>query len=404
MDKNIIMAIVAVALLAVIFIGVSLFRQPDDCPKDIEIYTERASYEVGEEVHLSLKSANLPRISTYEWTTEDGQTSDQPSPTFVFDKKNTQQISVKINEGCEYNYVFEIIDNEEDIEDEITVTEGGITISKKTAFTGDAIQFKDKSEGASAYWWDFGDANSSALQNPTHIYKQVGTYTVSRMLNGDENMVETIEVTIQKRNTPPVADPNMTAAFTIDKTSLRAGELIQFTDKTPNATSWLWNFGDGYTSHERNPTHVYNLDGNYIVILSVNGTGKNVNTQTITVNPPIRVADRPPVNQGGSPHPPPPPPKSVEMDLATTMKTKFQEIANSNNDELKTNIYYNYLLPNIASENMPVKVTRDGRQIEDTFYDYYNSLNIQGGQRISIVEVLNTNTEGKATSLRVVEL
>jgi len=400
MDKNIIMAIVAVALVAMIFIGVSLFRQPDDCPKDIEIYTESKSYEVGEEVHLSLKSANkLPRISTYEWSTEDGQTSDQPSPVFVFDKKNTQQISVKINEGCAYNYVFEITDNEENIIDGITVTEGGITISKKTAFTGDAVQFKDNSEGASAYWWDFGDANSSPLKNPTHVYKQAGTYTVSRMLNGDEDMVETTQISIKKRNIPLKVDPNKTAAFAIDKTNARAGELIQFTDKTPNATSWLWNFGDSYTSQERNPTHVYNFDGNYIVMLSVNGTGKNVNTQTITISPALVMADAPIVSNTS----PPPPPPPVKMDLATRLKTKFQQIAGSNNDELKTNIYYNDLLPNVADENMPVKVTRNGRQIDDTFYDYYNSLNIQGGQRIAIVEVLNTDAEGKATSLRVVE-
>ncbi len=401
MDRNIIMAIVAVALVSMIFIGVSFFRQPDTCPSDVQIYSEKKSYEIGEEVHLSLKSAgSLPRISTYEWTTEDGQTSDQPSPVFVFDKKSTQQIQVKINQGCAYDYVFEIIDNEEDTADEIFVTEGGITISKQTAFAGDAIQFKDNSEGASAYWWNFGDANSSPLQNPTHIYKQPGTYTVSRMLNGDEDMVETAQITIKERIAPPKSDPNKTAAFTIDKTNARAGEIIRFTDKTPNASSWLWNFGDGYTSQERNPTHVYNFAGNYIVMLSVNSTGKNVNTQTITISPPIAVPDKPIVGSGGTPPPPPPP---VKMDLATTLKTKFQEIARSDNDELKTNIYYNDLLPKVANENMPVKVTRNGKQIEDTFYDYYNSLNIQGGQRIARVEVLNTDSEGKATALRVIE-
>lgn len=402
MDRNIIMAVVAVALVAMIFIGLSFFRQPDDCPNDIEIYTERKSYEVGEEVHLSLKSANLPRISTYEWTTEDGQTSNQPSPVFIFDKKSTQQVQVRINEGCAYNYVFEIIDNEEDTAEEIVVTEGGITISKKTAFTGDAIQFNDNSEGASAYWWDFGDANSSPLQNPTHIYKQPGTYTVSRMLNGDEDMVETVQMTIQKRVSPIEKDPNA-PIFTIGKTNPRVGEIIQFTDKTPNATSWLWNFGDGYTSQERNPTHVYNFDGNYIVMLSVNGTGKNVNTQTVTISPSLVVADRKIINSGSNLPPPPPPLPPVKMDLATTLKTKFQEIARSDNDQLKTNIYYNDLLPNVADENMPVKVTRNGQQINDTFYDYYTSLNIQGGQRIAIVEVLNTDATGKATALRVVE-
>jgi len=403
MDRNIIMAIAAVALIAAVFIGLAIFRQPDNCPGDIQIHTEKTSYEIGEEVHLSLKSAGkLPRISIYEWTTEDGQISNQPSPVFVFNEKNTQQVLLKINEGCEYRHVFEILNvTDEDI-DEIIVTEGSISISKKTAFAGDPIQFKDNSEGASAHWWDFGDANSSSLQNPTHIYTRPGTYTVSRMLNGDENMVETTKITIKKRNTPPKKDPNKTAAFGVSKTNAPAGEIIQFTDKTPNAKSWLWNFGDGYTSQERNPAHVYNFAGNYIVMLSVNGTGKNVSTQTINVAPRI-VTTTTSTASTANDLPPPPPPLPIKMDLATTLKTKFQEIAGSSNDELKTNIYYNDLLPNVADENMPVNITRNGQQIEDTFYDYYNSLNIQGGQRIARVEVLKTDAEGKATALRVIE-
>jgi len=404
MDRNIIMAIAAVALIAAVFIGVSFFRPTGNCPQNVQIHTEKKSYEIGEEVHLSLKSAgSLPRISTYEWTTEDGQTSDQPSPVFMFDKKSTQQIQVKINEACAYNYVFEIIDNGSDT-DEIIVTQGAITISKKTTFVGEPIQFKDNSEGASAYWWDFGDANSSPLKNPTHTYNRPGNYTISRMLNGDEDMIETVEITIKKRNTPK-KDPYKTSSFTINKTNARAGEIIQFTDKTPNAKSWLWNFGDGYTSQERNPTHVYNFGGDYIVMLSVNGTGKNVSTQTINVAPSIATNTTPtPSSSGGIvTNTPPSSLPTVKMDLATTLKTNFQKIAGSDNDEYKTNIYYNVLLDRIADENMAVEVVRGGQQIKDTFYDYYNSLNIQGGQRIAHVEVLNTDAEGKATALRVTE-
>ena len=397
------MAIVAVALIAAVFIGVSLVRSSgSECPPGIKIHTEKQSYEIGEEVHFSLKTAgSLPSISTYQWTTEDGQTSDQPSPVFTFEGKGTQRISVRINEGCEYKYVFEVVDFMDDDFNEIVVTQGSITISKKTAYVGDLIQFKDDSEGVSAYWWNFGDANTSPLQNPTHTYARPGEYTVSRMLNGDEDMVETAKITIKKRPTSAPKDPNKTAAFVINKTNASAGEMIQFTDKTPKAKSWLWNFGDGYTSNERNPTHVYNFEGNYIVMLSVNGTGKNVSTQTVNITP--RIVTSIPSTNTRSNLSPPPPPKPVKMDLATTLKTKFQEIAGSDNDEFKTNIYYNVLLDRIADENMRVEVVRNGHETEDTFYDYYNSLNIQGGQRIANVQVLNTDAEGKATALRVTE-
>ncbi len=45
--------------------------------------------------------------------------------------------------------------------------------------------------------------------------------------------------------------------------------VVKFEDNTSNATSWLWNFGDGTTSTERNPSHKYNVQGNYTISLTV---------------------------------------------------------------------------------------------------------------------------------------
>jgi PKD repeat protein len=47
---------------------------------------------------------------------------------------------------------------------------------------------------------------------------------------------------------------------------------VEFTDlSTGQITSWLWNFGDGTTSTEHNPAHVYDTAGIYTVNLSING-------------------------------------------------------------------------------------------------------------------------------------
>lgn len=51
--------------------------------------------------------------------------------------------------------------------------------------------------------------------------------------------------------------------------------LVSFTDLSPNATAWLWDFGDGNSSSEENPEHLYSDEGTYDVTLSVvtaNGT------------------------------------------------------------------------------------------------------------------------------------
>ncbi|WP_338769640.1 PKD domain-containing protein [Bernardetia sp. ABR2-2B] len=44
---------------------------------------------------------------------------------------------------------------------------------------------------------------------------------------------------------------------------------VRFTDNTTSAVSWLWDFGDGTTSTERNPVHSYNTQGDYVITLTV---------------------------------------------------------------------------------------------------------------------------------------
>ncbi|WP_291726276.1 PKD domain-containing protein [Bernardetia sp.] len=47
---------------------------------------------------------------------------------------------------------------------------------------------------------------------------------------------------------------------------------VSFIDTTPRAMSWLWDFGDGTTSTNRNPIHSYNAQGNYTITLTVRTT------------------------------------------------------------------------------------------------------------------------------------
>lgn len=44
---------------------------------------------------------------------------------------------------------------------------------------------------------------------------------------------------------------------------------VQFVDHSPYAASWSWNFGDGQTSSEQNPSHTYSGAGTYSVTLTV---------------------------------------------------------------------------------------------------------------------------------------
>lgn len=66
-------------------------------------------------------------------------------------------------------------------------------------------------------------------------------------------------------NTPPVAI-NFNADITSNCTSPL---IVSFQNTTTNALSYLWDFGDGSTSTDQNPSHTYTQDGHYNVTLSV---------------------------------------------------------------------------------------------------------------------------------------
>ena len=66
----------------------------------------------------------------------------------------------------------------------------------------------------------------------------------------------------------------MTVNFSADKILANTGETITFTDLTDySPTAWGWNFGDGNSSSNQNPTHSYSTPGFYTVTLVAGKSG-----------------------------------------------------------------------------------------------------------------------------------
>jgi len=81
------------------------------------------------------------------------------------------------------------------------------------------------------------------------------------------------------------------ADFTASQTSSCSLPFTaNFTDQSSNATSYLWNFGDGSTSTLTNPSHTYTQAGNYTVTLQVSsscGTDSLISASYIQVGPEV---------------------------------------------------------------------------------------------------------------------
>ena len=80
--------------------------------------------------------------------------------------------------------------------------------------------------------------------------------------------------------------PQATAGFTADKTTVKIGEEISFTNNSANATAFKWSFGDGTTSKDISPTKSYAAGGTYTVsLLSTGAGGSTISSSEITVLP-----------------------------------------------------------------------------------------------------------------------
>lgn len=149
------------------------------------------------------------------------------------------------------------------------------------------VQFTDKSTGSINEWkWDFNDDGviDSTVQNPKYTYTKAGTYSVTLTVsgpNGSSTAIKTGYITV----TAPVNEPP-SASFSAAPVSGEVPLTVKFTDKsTGTIDSWYWDFGDGTSSTEQNPTHIYTSPGKYTVTLTVsNAAGSNTDTKADYIN------------------------------------------------------------------------------------------------------------------------
>ncbi|MDD3873392.1 MAG: PKD domain-containing protein [Methanosarcina sp.] len=130
------------------------------------------------------------------------------------------------------------------------------------------VAFIDNSIGATSWSWSFGDGATSTEPNPMHTYSEAGDYTIVLIVNNEKgSSSKTLNMVVQEEPSQEIILP--AADFYADITSGPAPLFVQFTDLSQNANQWNWDFGDGTTSTEPNPTHTYSEAGDYTVVLTV---------------------------------------------------------------------------------------------------------------------------------------
>jgi len=220
-------------------------------------------------------------IATWSWNFGDGSALDTlQNPSHIFASPGTYSVTLIVTTitGCA-----------DTISQTVTVNPSPVAnFSSSIVCFNNPTVFMDLSTGAPIQWsWNFGDGNTSSIQNPTHTYNNPGTFSVSLTVSNAEGCSDSIQLLA-------IVNPLPTALFT--STSVCFGSQTCFTDNSTvnpgNIISWSWNFGDpstgiANTSALQSPCHAFSLSGTFSVILTVTSDSgcQNVTSIPIQVYP-----------------------------------------------------------------------------------------------------------------------
>ena len=127
-----------------------------------------------------------------------------------------------------------------------------------------AAAASDSDGTVESYLWDFGDGVTSTEENPVHTFPSVGDFSVKLTVTDNDGGTGTVTKTVTTvANESPVAD------FTFVENGLSVQFTGDGTDADGTVESYAWDFGDGSTSAQRSPQHVFDEAGTYDVTLTV---------------------------------------------------------------------------------------------------------------------------------------
>ncbi|MDX2135361.1 MAG: PKD domain-containing protein [Saprospiraceae bacterium] len=220
----------------------------------------------GANVTLSNTSSGA---SSYLWLFGDGNTSNNANPTHSYASDGVYTITLIAANACGNDTTSQVV----------TITTpptAGFTMNGNSGCAPLTIQFNNTSSAnATSYAWTFenGTPSSSTEQNPSATWNTPGVYLVRLTVTnaaGSSQMTDTVVV-----NGLP------TAGFSFQY----AGVSVVFANTSSNATQYSWDFGDGNTSSETDPTHTYGAPGPYTVVLTAtNACGQQQFTQQIEIS------------------------------------------------------------------------------------------------------------------------
>ena len=198
-------------------------------------------------------------VTTWDWNFGDGARSTIQNPIHIYEDTGLFNITLIVgNNGCFDTLTYT---NYIHVKPPIAI----FTVSPSCANKYLRV-FTDRSIGADTWNWDFGDGTTSTLQNPSHTYSSVGTFTVSLTVVNFSTGCDYTTTTL-------IRVANEQALFTASSLELCRNSSTRFTatsmQGSPAIVSFEWNFGDGSFDTGNNIIHTYIQKGLYTVSLKI---------------------------------------------------------------------------------------------------------------------------------------
>lgn len=201
-------------------------------------------------------------ITTYAWDFGDGETAAIESPTHDYASFGTYSVNLTVTtaDGCSDDTTLTIFTVYDAPHAAFNVTDN--CIYDETVFEN----LSTVEEGViESYQWNFGDDLESADFEPIHAYETHGIYEVHLMVETENGCTDDTTITLSKFAAPEAIFETTDHCLNLESTFLNSSTI----DAPYSIESYDWNFGDGSTSPEINPTHIYLAPGTFDVTLKV---------------------------------------------------------------------------------------------------------------------------------------
>lgn len=230
-------------------------------------------------------TSNVPDAVSYQWLFGDGNSSTLANPTHTYTSAGSFNVTLIVTNAAGCTDTLRQNDFVQIAPPVVQVTnvpaEGCVPLFYRPNVV---IQSVDP---IVSWAWDFGDGGTGTGQNPGHTYTSPGTYTLKVTFTTAGGCTDSLTLVQVVR-----VGTKLQAGFSATPRIACAFQQIRFSDLTTGGTadSWFWSFGDGGTSTEQNPSHLYQDTGVFTVTLVVsnNGCRDTLRIQNyIQIKPPI---------------------------------------------------------------------------------------------------------------------